>query len=130
MNASQKILFPLVSVFLVFCGALTAIKALLMQWGMDYNVLIIANGLFFAVNLLAFLLQKKALQNANPNVFVRSVMGSMLIKMFVCVAAIVMYRLLAGNAVSKISVFAAMFLYLVYLGLEVALITKMNKKNA
>ena len=106
------------------------IKSPLMQWGIDYYVLIIANALFFVVNLVAFLLQKRALQNTNPNVFVRSVMGSMLIKMFVCVAAIIIYRLIAGNAVSKISVFAAMFLYLVYLGLEVALITKMNKKNA
>lgn len=130
MNASQRIIFPLVSVFLIFSGALTAIKGPLVKWGIDYNVLIIANIIFFGVNLVTFLIQKKALQKSNPNVFVRSVMGGMLIKMFVCVTAVIIYRLLAGNAVSKISVFAAMFLYLIYLAVEVVAITKLSKKNA
>lgn len=76
-------------------------------------------------------MQKKALNNANPNVFVRSVMGGMLIKMFVVITAVIVYRLVAGNSVSKVSVFASMFLYLLYLGVEVAIITKLNKqKNA
>ncbi len=130
MNSSQRVIFPLVSVFLIFSGILTAIKVPLAKWGIDYNVLIIANILFFAVNMVTFLIQKKALQKSNPNVFIRSVMGGMLIKMFVCITAVILYRLLAGDAVSKISVFAAMFLYLIYLGVEVVAITKLSKKNA
>lgn len=130
MNESRKVILPLISVFVIFMGAFTASKNLLAKWGIDSNVLIIANTLFFVVNLAIFFIQKKALQNSNPNVFIRSVMGSMLIKMFVCIVAVIVYRLMAGNAVSKISVFAAMFLYLVYLGVEVAVITKLNKRNA
>ncbi len=131
MNAQKKIIVPLIALFIVFSGSLIAIKPLLGKWGIDYNVLVIANILFFLISLLAFFMQKKALNNPNPNVFVRSVMGGMLIKMFVCIAAVIIYRLAAGNQVSKISVFAAMFLYLIYLGVEVAIITKLNKqKNA
>lgn len=131
MNAQKKIIVPLIALFIVFSGSLTAMKPLFSKWGVDYNVLVIANILFFLISLLAFFMQKKALANPNPNVFIRSVMGGMLIKMFVCIVAVIIYRLAAGNHVSKISVFAAMFLYLLYLGVEVAIITKLNKqKNA
>ena len=131
MNSRKKIIVPLIAIFVVFTGSLTACKALLSRWGIDYNVLIIANVLFFLVSLLAFFMQQKALANSNPNVFVRSVMAGMLIKMFVCIAAVIVYRIIAGSNVNKVSVFAAMFLYLLYLAVEVAVLTKLNKqKNA
>lgn len=131
MDPRKKIILPLIALFVIFSGLLTVFKTLLARWGIDYNVLIIANILFFLISLITFFMQQKALNNSNPNVFVRSVMGGMLIKMFVCITAVIVYRLVAGNSVSKVSVFAAMFLYLLYLAVEVAVITKMNKqKNA
>ena len=131
MDPGKKIILPLIVLFVIFTGALTAAKTLLAKWGIDYSILIIANALFFLISLIAFYMQQKALNNSNPNVFVRSVMGGMLIKMFVCITAVIVYRLVAGNSVSKVSVFAAMFLYLLYLAVEVAVITKLNKhKNA
>lgn len=129
MNAGNKIMVPLIALFVIFSGSLTASKGLLAKWGLDYTVLIIANVLFFIISLIAFFMQQKALHNSNPNVFVRSVMGGMMIKMFVCIAAVVIYRLVAGSNVSKVSVFAAMFLYLLYLAVEVAVITKLNKQQ-
>jgi len=129
MNPRKKIILPIIAIFVIFSGLLTASKTLLAKWGIDYNVLIIANTLFFLISLIAFFMQQKALNNSNPNVFVRSVMGGMLIKMFVCITAVIVYRLVAGNNVSKVSVFAAMFLYLLYLGVEVAVITKLNKQK-
>lgn len=131
MDSRKTIIIPLIALFVIFSGSLTALKNLLFKWGLDYNVLIVANALIFLISLLAFFMQQKALDNSNPNVFVRSVMGGMLIKMFICITAVVIYRLIAGEQVSKVSVFAAMFLYLIYLGVEVAVITKLNKrKNA
>jgi uncharacterized membrane protein YdcZ (DUF606 family) len=97
--------------------------------GIDFTILNIANGIFFLLSLLTFIMQRKALENSNPNVFVRSVMGGMLIKMFVTISVVIVYRLIAGNSVSKVSVFSAMFLYLLYLGVEVAVITKLNRKK-
>ncbi|MEO6549650.1 MAG: hypothetical protein ABIN94_16735 [Ferruginibacter sp.] len=131
MKSPKKLIVPLVAIFIIFCALLITLRGLLLKWGIDYKVLIVANLLFFLINLLAFFMQQKALYNTNPNVFVRSVMGGMLIKMFVCIAAVIIYRLLAGSSTSKVSVFSAMFLYLAYLGVEVAVITKLNKqKNA
>ncbi|MEO6723518.1 MAG: hypothetical protein ABIN67_24335 [Ferruginibacter sp.] len=131
MNSQKKIIRPLLVIFLFFSIVFTLSKMLLAKWGLDYYVLLIANLLFFLVSLGVFFMQKKALDNTNPNVFVRSVMGGMLIKMAVCVFAIIIYRLVAGNNVNKVSVFAAMFLYLLYLAVEVRVIMKLNRqKNA
>ena len=131
MHSRKKIILPLLIIFLIFSVSLPLVHPLLAKWGINSDVLIVANILFFAVSLIAFFMQQKALQNINPNVFVRSVMAGMLIKMFVCITAVIIYRLVAGNNVSKVSVFAAMFLYLLYLAVEVAVITKLNKqKNA
>ena len=131
MNAQKKLVLPLFIIFLLFSTSFLVSKALLAKWGIDYAVLIVANLLFFVVSLGVFFMQKKALNHTNPNVFIRSVMAGMLIKMGVCVFAIIVYRLIAGNSVSKISVFAAMFLYLLYLAVEVRVIMKLNRqKNA
>lgn len=129
MNPQRKIITPLISIFVIFSGSLIASKTLLAKWGIDYQVLIIANVLFFSISLVVFFMQKKALTSSNPNVFVRSVMGGMLLKMFVCITAVLVYTLIAGDNVNKISVFAAMFLYLLYLGVEVAVITKLTRKR-
>jgi hypothetical protein len=76
-------------------------------------------------------MQKRALKNTNPNVYVRSVMGGMMIKMAIVVVAVAIYVIALKDNFSKMSVFAAMFLYLIYLGVEVRLATKLNtKKNA
>ncbi|MEO5890218.1 MAG: hypothetical protein ABIQ31_08195 [Ferruginibacter sp.] len=129
MDQQKKIIVPLVAIFIIFSGSISATKSLLIKWGIDPYVLLIANILFFVVSLLVFFMQKKAMANSNPNVFVRSVMAGILIKMAVCIAAVLVYRLIAGSNVNKLSVFAAMFLYLLYLGVEVSVITKLNKKR-
>jgi uncharacterized membrane protein YdcZ (DUF606 family) len=129
MRPQIKIISPLFLVFTLTILVLYAIRGILAQWGIDFTILNIANGIFFLLSLLTFIMQRKALENSNPNVFVRSVMGGMLIKMFVTISVVIVYRLIAGNSVSKVSVFSAMFLYLLYLGVEVAVITKLNRKK-
>lgn len=129
MKGRKKIIVPLIALFVIFSGFIIVSRNLLAKWGIDSDVLVIANIIFFGVSLLVFFMQQKALNNSNPNVFIRSVMGGMLIKMGVVITAVIVYRLVAGNSVSKVSVFAAMFLYLIYLAVEVAVITKLNKKQ-
>ena len=129
MSPQIKIISPLFLVFTLTILVLYAIRGILAQLGIDFTILNIANGIFFLLSLLTFIMQRKALENSNPNVFVRSVMGGMLIKMFVTISVVIVYRLIAGNSVSKVSVFSDMFLYLLYLGVEVAVITKLNRKK-
>jgi len=129
MSPQIKIISPLFLVFNLTILILYAVRGILAQWGIDLTILNIANCIFFLLSVLTFFMQRKALENSNPNVFVRSVMGGMLIKMLVTISVVIAYRLIAGNSVSKVSVFSAMFLYLLYLGVEVAVITKLNRQK-
>lgn len=131
MNFSFKTVMPLFITFMVLVAVIFAGNFLLTDRGIDYVVVMGGNCLFFLISLFVFRMQFLALYNRNPQVFIRSVMGGMLIKMFVCVAAIVAYYFLSGDKFSKPAVYVAMVIYIVYLVVEVRAIMKLNKaKNA
>ena len=131
MISSSRPVAPLILVFLLISIAVGIGWNFLASHNIDNFVLLGANIIFFIIFLLAFFMQKKALKNANPNVFIRSVMGGMMIKMFLCIIAIIAYALAAGKSVNKMSIFIAMFFYLIYLSVEVMVLMKLNKqKNA
>ena len=58
-------------------------KPLLDQWNADQDVLIYGNLVLFGVTVLSYLVLQKGLDHSNPNVFVRSVFGSFMIKFFI-----------------------------------------------
>lgn len=106
-------------------------KMQFVNWGIDISVLLIANSLIFILTLITFFNQQKALLNINPNVFIRSIMSGMMIKMFACMVAILIYWFLAKEKFSRPTVIAGMLMYLVYLAVEVKIVSKLNRqKNA
>ena len=127
--AERSFLFPLLLIFIFCNGLFLTLKLPLARLGIDYYILIIANSLFLTIAVVTSLIQKKALQNTNPNVFIRSVMAGMMIKMFVCIIAIIFYWFIAKQDFSNATVFAAMLVYLIYLAVEVILVSKMNKQK-
>ena len=131
MKEKRKLLLPLLLIFIICNGFFISAKNLLVKWGIDNDVLIIANLLFLLLALITFFIQQKALQNTNPNVFVRSVMGGMMIKMFACIIAVFVYWFTMKERFSKPTVIAAMIIYFVYLATEVGMVMKLNRsKNA
>jgi hypothetical protein len=129
MNKQRRFILPLVMVFIFTNTFLLLFGQRLTGWGVDRNMLLGANCLFFLVSLIAFMLQRSALKNANPNVFIRSVMGSMFIKMMLVMAVFLGYIMIVKKNINKPAVFAAMFLYLVYLAAEVAGVMKLNRQK-
>ena len=131
MRLSFKVLAPLVTTFiilvvLIFCAAMFFTNNTI-----NYQVLHGANLIFFLISLFVFNMQYKAMFNANPNVFIRSVMGGTIIKLFGCLIAIVAYYFLSGAAFNKPAVYTSMIFYVIYLVVEVKTIMKLNKtKNA
>ena len=131
MNFSFKAVFPLFISFLVLTALIFAANIFYAGKGIDYAVVMGGNCLFFLISLLVFRMQYLAMYNANPNVFIRSVMGGMIIKVFACVIAIVAYYFISAAAFNKPAVYASMIIYIVYLVVEVKTIMKLNKtKNA
>jgi hypothetical protein len=128
MSLANKALFPFLIVFVVISLIIGIAWKPLLGMGLDTFVLLGANTLFLLLCILVFFIQKKALANPNPNVFVRSVMTGMMIKMFLCVIAVLIYTVSSGAAFNKKAVFVSLLLYLVYLGVEVFAVSKLNKK--
>ncbi len=131
MQNRRKQVLPLVLIFIFLNTFFLTGKSILEKYGVDRDVLIAANALFFLTNFIAFLLQRRGLQNTNPNVFVRSMMGAMMIKMFVVLGAFLGYVIIIGKSVNKPAIYISIFLYFLYLAVEVAIVMKLNKqKNA
>lgn len=131
MKEQRRFLLPLLLIFIICNGFFLSASNMLAKWSLDKDVLIIANSLFLILTLITFIIQQKALHKSNPNVFVRSVMAGMMIKMFACIIAIFVYWFLMKEKFSKSTVIAAMVMYFIYLAVEVRMVTKLNrKKNA
>jgi len=95
----------------------------------DVEVLQGANIILYVLSMISINLQIKGMGNPNPNVFVRTVMGSMMIKMFIVVALVFVYVAMSGDRFNKNGIFIALFFYLIYLAAEVYTLMKLNKKK-
>ncbi len=129
MNFFAKRFLPLIILFIATTLFILLADSIWSKYQIDKNVILGANVLFLAVSILVFFMQKKAMANANPNVFIRSIMAGMMIKMFTAVIAVLAYVLSTGKSFDKKAVFLSMFLYMFYLGAEVMAISKENRKR-
>ena len=129
MNVGYKSTYPLIVLFVFFFLVIAGAMFFFNDQGIDFRVIGAANCLFFMMSLLVFFMQHRAMQHTNPNVFIRSVMAGMMIKMGIVLAAVMAYVLLAGKNSNKPAVYISLLLYLVYLAIEVAAVMKLNKKK-
>lgn len=129
MKISSRILLPLVALFLFIGSLIFVLSGYLSAAGIDTNVLHIANIIILVLNLAVFLLQKKALSHQNPNVFIRSIMGGMMAKMMISAVVVLIYVMSVGEGYNKKAVFISLFLYLIYLAVEVATLMRLNTKR-
>lgn len=118
---------PVLLLFILLNTFFIAGKNLLSRWNADQEVLIIGNLLLFVITLITFILATKAMANPNPQVFIRSVYGSIMIKMFICIIAAFIYIATFKNQINKPALFTCMGLYLVYTFIEVSVLTKILK---
>lgn len=124
--------FPITTLFLALTTIYFLGFRLLQSWGFDIRVLVIANLILFTVTYVSFLVGKSGLQSSNPHAFIRSAMGSIMIKFSACIIAALIYIMIYKTNINKPALFTSMGLYLVYSFLEVSILTRMMKqqKNA
>ena len=129
MQSTIRILSPVIILFLLLTTFILTSSRFLEQLHIDRNVLLGANVLFFLLTIVSFFIQRRGMLNKNPHVFVRSVTGGMMVKMVFCILAVIAYVYASGEQFNKRGVFIGLFLYLVYLAIEVMVVMKMNKKH-
>ena len=130
MSKSRRAFVPIVVLFIILNGLFIAGKGMLDRWGANQDVLIWGNLLLFVITIVSFLVAQKGLKSTNPHAFVRSVYGSIMVKLFVCLIAAFIYIFLNRQNLNKPAFFTLMGLYLVYTFLEVSTLTKMLKQRA
>ena len=129
MKLFGKMLLPVLVIFVTLTILIVAANVLWVKYNVDRNVLLGANMLFLLTSIIVFFMQKNALNNANPNVFVRSVIAGMMIKMFSTAIAVLAYVLIVGSGYNTSAVFISLIMYLIYLAAEVMAISKENKNK-
>ena len=130
LKSNSTKLYPVLAIFILASSSILFIKEWLNSKGFDTDVLLAANLFFLIIHLGSFFMQRKSLSNDNPNVFIRAVMGGMMLKIFSCIIVVFIYVSILGDSYNKRSLFTALLLYLFYLAAEVFAITKSLKKNS
>jgi hypothetical protein len=100
-----------------------------LSFNLDVYVVVIANLLLFLLALLGSYRHAKALENKNPNVFIRSIMGMTVLKFFVLVAAALIYVFTAKENRNLPGILIALGLYILYAVLEVSAAYRLNKNK-
>ena len=96
----------------------------------DVYVIVIANLILFLLALLGSYRHGKAMDNKNPNVFIRSIMGMTVLKFFVLVTAALIYVFTAKENRNVPAIIISLVLYILYAIMEVSAAYRMNKDKS
>ena len=124
-----KNILPLIISFLVLSLVILAGRLFYHTGQVDYLVVLFFNCLFFLSGLLVFRMLYRAMQHSNPNVFVRTVMAGTMLKMGICIVAVIGYYFASRPAFNKPAVYAGMIIYVVYLVVVVRTVMQLNRKQ-
>ena len=120
---------PIAILFVVFNALAIALRSRLAAWNVDQDVIIIGNLFLFVATFVSFIVAHRGLQHSNPHVFTRSVMGSIMVKMFLAIIAAFVYISVYKKQLNKPALFTCMGLYLVYTFLEVSVLTRILRRK-
>ena len=131
MKNNTKVLvrafLPIFVFFLIICLLITNLPSVLQEWNADHRVLLGGNEILFIVTAISYWLHIRSLRSSNPHVFVRMVYGSLLVKMMVCLVAVLLYAW-RTPVVSRNAIIGSFILYIIYTFLEVRILTQLTKK--
>jgi len=118
--------------FICIAAILQLFRSQITDLGADFTVLFIGNLILFVATRISFWMYNKSLQNNNPQYFLRMVYGGLLSKMGICIAAALIYILIARSTVNKYALFGCFGFYFIYTFIEVRLLMQLSKgkKNA
>ena len=125
-------LLPILTVFIILNVFFLTGKGLLERYGFNQAFLLVGNLILFLVTILSYYISVSSFKSNNPNVFVRSIYKTTMLKLFVIAIAAVIYIFTFRENLNKPSLITSMALYIVYTVIEVSVLTRIlkGKKNA
>lgn len=119
----------LLLVFAVVNIVLFLLRARLEAAGLNTTVLIGGNSFLFLIFLVSTWMHASAAQNTSTQVFLHSMYGGMLLKLFGIAIAAFVYIYVARDQVNKPALFGIMFLYLLYTFIELRVVLKQTRQS-
>lgn len=132
----KQIRFPrlLISLtFVVFIPVMLLIalfNAGIKSAGLDPWVLAGGNLILYLITVVALYFHLKGLSDKNVQAFFRSVYASMLMRMFLCVLAVMIYAIYSGERLNKYSLLICFLFYFIYTFFELKIILARLKKSS
>ncbi len=120
---------PVLIFFIVITALVLVFSPTLERNGVSTTFLYSANTLLIALTLVAFFWQHSGARSKNHHAFMRSILGSLMIKMFVVIIAFLLYIFLSGRQINKPALFISMGLYLLYTTIEIRQLLKNLRSN-
>lgn len=125
---------PILGSFLFFVAVTVScivLRSKGVEWGWDFDVLLVGNLVVFLATIGSYFLLRKSLYSKNPQSFVRAMYGSFILKFFIIVVAAFVYIMTAGKNANKPALFTSLGLYFIYMFIEISVLTRMmrNQKN-
>ena len=128
-NGSYKLFIPGIIFFVFLNGLIFLIRSWLEVNGFNINFLLVSNLLLFLLSLAGFIIQSRAIRSMDPQKFVRGVYASIMIKMFICMIAVLIYMVMNKDNINKPALFSSMGIYIFYTVIEVSGLMKAARKN-
>lgn len=126
---NRKRFLPLFGLFIAITSFANLFRDFLRGNGIDADVLVIGNALIFLISLLSLYFHIKGFLDKNVQVFLRSVYGSLMIKMFGLAAIAAIYILVMKKEVNKPALFICMGLYVLYTIIEIRQVFHLLKEK-
>lgn len=124
-----RIIMPVIFTFILLAAIVFTFQHHFESAKVSPQVLMGSNVLLLVVTILTILYQNNALKSNNPHHFTNSIMSAMLGKMFIGGIAVFIYVSMSGERFSKYGVFGGLIMYLVYLAVEVIVVSKLNRSK-
>lgn len=128
--SSSRPFLPILIFFLVVTVIAYAASEILTGWKINPYVVLGGNLILLLATSVSWFFYTRSLKNNRPAVFMRHIYSGMMIKMFICLIAALIYILRMKKEVNLGAILVLMFLYFVYTYLEVSNLMKISKKNA
>jgi hypothetical protein len=125
VKGEMQVIFLFLTLSLIFY----ALKNLITESPVNYNVLILGNLLLFLVSWISIRMSNKAVRHENVQVFLRLMYGSFILKFFVLAIAAFIYISIFKKEVNKPALFGCFGLYILYTFIEVRSVLKQSKKT-
>ena len=126
---NRKRFLPLLGLFIAVTSFANLFRGFLSGKGIDADVLVIGNALIFLISLLSLYFHIKGFLDKNVQVFLRSVYGSLMVKMFGLAAIAAIYILVMKKEVNKPALFICMGLYVLYTIIEIRQVFHLLKEK-